>query len=50
MTAAESGPPDPPSIKDILQALDLGSSVAEHDDLLRQHFVETSTFNQVLQG
>ncbi|MDO3107363.1 P-loop ATPase, Sll1717 family [Mycobacteroides abscessus] len=41
---------DQPSVKDVLQALDLGSSVAEHDELLRQHFVETSTFKQVLQG
>lgn len=38
------------SIKQVLQDLDLGSSVAEHDDLLAQHFVETSTFRQVVEG
>lgn len=47
MTADEPGQP---SVKTVLTALDLGSSVAEHDELLQQHFVETSTFRQVLQG
>ena len=47
MRAAHSGQP---AVKKVLLVLDLGSSVAEHDELLQQHFVETSTFRQVLQG
>jgi hypothetical protein len=36
------------SVKHVLESLDLGSSVAEHDKLLKQHFVETSTFKRLL--
>jgi hypothetical protein len=43
-------PVEPLPIKTILERLDLGSSVAEHDDLLQQHFVETSTFNKVVEN
>lgn len=50
VSGVTSGESDEPSVKKVLQALDLGSSVAEHDELLQQHFVETSTFRQVLQG
>ncbi|WP_328809728.1 P-loop ATPase, Sll1717 family [Rhodococcus sp. NBC_00294] len=35
-------------VRDLLAALDLGSSVAEHDDLLERYFVETETFNIVI--
>ncbi len=34
--------------KDILQQLDLGNSVAEHDDALEKYFVETSTFRALI--
>ena len=37
-------------VKKVLQALDLGASVAEHDQLLQQHFVETSVFRKVVEG
>lgn len=37
-----------PSAKEILHSLDLGSSVAEHDELLQQHFVETGTFRKLI--
>lgn len=38
-----------PSVKKVLDKLDLGSSVAEHDQLLKQHFVETSVFKKVVE-
>lgn len=38
-----------PPIKKVLQALDLGSAVAEYDQLLKQHFVETSVFRKVVE-
>jgi hypothetical protein len=41
---------DPQPVKKVLQALDLGASVAEHDQLLQQHFVETSVFRKVVEG
>jgi len=31
-------------IQDVLRQLDLGSSVAEHDDALEDYFVETDVF------
>jgi hypothetical protein len=31
-------------IKDILQKLELGASVAEHDEALEDYFIETQTF------
>lgn len=37
-------------VRDALTALDLGSSVAEHDELLRRYFVETETFRSVIEG
>jgi hypothetical protein len=37
-------------IKDILHDLDLGSSVAEHDDALETYFVETETFRGLVAG
>ena len=33
----------------MLQELDLGSAVAEYDQLLKQHFVETSVFRKVVE-
>lgn len=48
MTA--SGDAQRPPVKKVLQAIDLGSSVAEHDQLLQQHFVETSVFKKVIEG
>ncbi|MBF6437658.1 P-loop ATPase, Sll1717 family [Nocardia cyriacigeorgica] len=39
-----------PSVTTVLRALDLGSSVAEHDQLLQQHFVETQTFKMLLES
>lgn len=38
-----------PTVKKVLQALDLGSAVAEHDQLLKEHFVETAVFKQVVE-
>jgi hypothetical protein len=35
-------------VKDILQKLDLGNSVAEHDGALERYFVETSTFRALV--
>lgn len=37
------------AIKRLLDSLELGSSVAEHDNLLEQHFVETSTFKKLIE-
>lgn len=37
-------------VKTVLRSLDLGSSVAEHDQLLQQHFVETQTFRMLLES
>jgi hypothetical protein len=39
----------PPTVKNLLNALDLGSSVAEHDELLQRYFVETTTFRQLVE-
>jgi hypothetical protein len=36
-------------VKDILQHLDLGSSVAEHDEALEAYFVETGTFRALVE-
>jgi hypothetical protein len=38
-----------PAVKKVLDKLDLGSAVAEHDQLLKQHFVETSVFKKVVE-
>ncbi|AMW19871.1 P-loop ATPase, Sll1717 family [Mycobacteroides chelonae] len=38
-----------PTVKKMLHQLDLGSAVAEHDQLLKQYFVETSVFKQVIE-
>jgi hypothetical protein len=35
-------------VKDILRSLNLGSSVAEHDELLQAHFIETETFRKLV--
>lgn len=35
-------------VKEVLEALDLGSSVAEHDSHLERHFIETQTFNDLI--
>ena len=35
-------------VKEILQKLDLGSSVAEYDAALERYFVETSTFRSLI--
>jgi hypothetical protein len=35
-------------IKDILRELELGSSVAEHDDALEDYFIETETFRALV--
>jgi hypothetical protein len=35
-------------VKEILQTLDLGNSVAEHDAALERYFVETSTFRSLI--
>jgi len=35
-------------VKEILTKLDLGSSVAEHDEALKQYFVETETFRSLI--
>lgn len=43
--AAEAGA----LVKEALTALDLGSSVAEHDELLRRYFVETETFRRLVE-
>jgi len=37
-------------IRDILRELDLGSSVAEHDEALEAYFVETAVFRELLAG
>jgi hypothetical protein len=37
-------------VRDLLRNLNLGSSVAEHDELLERHFVETETFRALAQG
>lgn len=37
-------------IRDILRDLDLGSSVAEHDEALEAYFVETAVFRELLAG
>ncbi len=34
--------------KDILRLVDLGSSVAEHDQLLERYFIETETFRDLV--
>jgi hypothetical protein len=36
-------------VKDILQHLDLGSSVAEHDEALEDYFIETGTFRALVE-
>ena len=36
-------------VKDILQTLNLGSSVAEHDDALEAYFIETDTFDALVE-
>jgi hypothetical protein len=45
----ETGGGQQPTVKNVLQALDLGSAVAEHDHLLKQHFVATSVFRKVVE-
>jgi hypothetical protein len=35
-------------VGDLLQLLDLGNSVAEHDALLERYFVETATFEAII--
>lgn len=45
----ETGDGQRPTVKKVLQELDLGSAVAEHDQLLKQHFVETSVFRKVVE-
>lgn len=37
-------------VKDLLQRLDLGSSVAENDALLERYFVETESFRALVEG
>ena len=37
-------------MKDLLRELNLGSSVAEHDQALAQYFVETATFRKLVEG
>ena len=37
-------------VKDILQELNIGSSVAEHDQALERYFVETATFQALVKG
>jgi hypothetical protein len=37
-------------VKEILQALNIGSSVAEHDQALERYFVETATFQALVSG
>jgi hypothetical protein len=45
--------PDEPAaaltVRNILELVNLGSSVAEHDEPLRQHLIETSTLKKVVQ-
>ena len=36
-------------VKDVLQRLDLGSSVAEFDDALERYFVETPTMRALVE-
>ena len=45
----ETGDDQRPKVKKVLNLLDLGSAVAEHDQLLKQHFVETSVFKKVVE-
>jgi hypothetical protein len=40
----------PVLLKDILQKLSIGSSVAEHDQALERYFVETATFQALVKG
>ena len=42
--------PEAPLVKDVLTLMDLGSSVAEHDELLGRYFIETATFRSVIEG
>jgi hypothetical protein len=35
-------------VKEILHELDLGNSVAEHDEALERYFVETETFRSLI--
>ena len=36
-------------IKDVLRELDLGSSVAEHDEALEDYFIETDVFRALVE-
>ena len=37
-------------VRDVLRTLDLGNSVAEHDDALERYFVETEAFRSLVSG
>jgi hypothetical protein len=37
-------------VRDVLRSLDLGNSVAEHDDALERYFVETEAFRSLVRG
>lgn len=41
--------PSSTQVKRLLAQLDLGSSVAEHDQALERYFVETATFRQLIE-
>ena len=36
-------------VKSLLRSLNLGNSVAEHDELLEEYFIETEPFRRLIQ-